>query len=86
MPHSGCFVTGSRTAKTWQIEESVAIKFEDNHAKGAPNQLKTEYDRPDLVGWLGSLGAAGGAHGPETAVLHNAPHCPMLSHSGILTG
>eukprot|EP00439_Symbiodinium_sp_Y106_P085374 s813_g28.t1 len=25
--------------------ETVAIKFEDNQAKGAPNQLKTEYDR-----------------------------------------
>ena len=26
-------------------KETVAIKFEDNQAKGAPNQLKTEYDR-----------------------------------------
>ena len=25
-------------------QETIAIKFEDNQAKGAPNQLKTEYD------------------------------------------
>ena len=25
-------------------KDTVAIKFEDNQAKGAPNQLKTEYD------------------------------------------
>ena len=29
------------TATSWQ--ELVAIKFEDNQAKGNPNQLKTEY-------------------------------------------
>jgi len=27
----------------------VAIKFEDNHAKGAPNQLKTEYDTLRII-------------------------------------
>ena len=30
-------------------QETVAIKFEDNQAKGQPNQLKTEYD-PWVVG------------------------------------
>ena len=27
-----------------RAQEQVAIKFEDNQAKGQPNQLKTEYD------------------------------------------
>lgn len=28
----------------WSSQEVVAIKFEDNQAKGSPNQLKTEYE------------------------------------------
>lgn len=31
-------------------QETVAIKFEDNQAKGQPNQLKTEYD--PVGGWV----------------------------------
>ncbi|CAE7532545.1 CKL7 [Symbiodinium necroappetens] len=45
---AGCF------GQVWKgIEkssgETVAIKFEDNQAKGAPNQLKTEYDTLRII-------------------------------------
>lgn len=48
----------------------MAIKFEDNQAKGSPNQLKTEYDtlrivnaaNPDVQGFSKAYWRLGGLH------------------------
>lgn len=46
---AGCFGQVWRGVDKECDSETVAIKFEDNQAKGQPNQLKTEYDLLRIV-------------------------------------